>query len=274
MSIAPLPDQCCNLSIAGIVVALHCASPALAASLRQRYAAFAAHSAEDDVALRIALGPLAPAHEPLPPTDEAILRGPSAQLAGPGYRGWVDLDQRLARFELVPVAAAAAIEYLLRVAYALLGFTAGGLLLHAAGVARHGRAYLFLGPSGTGKTTVARNSPGALVLNDDLVLAMPSAEGWAIHATPFSNPSQVPPAGPLAAPLAAIFRLVQSQHVFLEPLSQARGLAELLAQVPLLTLNPASGPQLLGRARAILAAAPMQRLHFLPDASLWDTIVC
>jgi hypothetical protein len=96
------------------------------------------------------------------------------------------------------------IDYFVRAALALLAFEAGGLLFHAAGLAWRGNGYAFFGNSGSGKTTVARVSSHAQILNDDLVVLLPDAVRWNIHATPFSNPTQVTPAGPQFVPLCAL----------------------------------------------------------------------
>jgi hypothetical protein len=44
----------------------------------------------------------------------------------------------------------------------------GGLLLHAAAVAREGIAYIFPGLSGAGKTTIVRRSAGMTIFNDEI----------------------------------------------------------------------------------------------------------
>src|SRR5262249_12282362 len=59
------------------------------------------------------------------------------------------------------------------VAYRLLEL--GGAVLHSAGVADGDGAFLFLGPSGAGKTTLSRQSEaqGRTVLSDDLNALLP-----------------------------------------------------------------------------------------------------
>lgn len=170
------------------------------------------------------------------------------------------------------ILALEATEQLLRVAYARLAFDAGGLLVHAAAVACGPRGYLFLGPSGAGKTTVARNSPAGRLLNDDLVLLMPDNGGWAVQATPFSNPTQLAPPGPAQAALAALLHLVQDTRVARLPMSPAVATAALAARAPVVGFDPERAESLLGRARAITAAARSDYLHFRPDPSFWSLI--
>ncbi|MCX5829540.1 MAG: hypothetical protein NTV58_16325 [Deltaproteobacteria bacterium] len=63
----------------------------------------------------------------------------------------------------------------------------GRLMVHGAGIKkRKGRGgYLFLGTSGTGKSTVAALSSGDIVLSDDATVIEDAGDACHIHATPF-----------------------------------------------------------------------------------------
>lgn len=65
----------------------------------------------------------------------------------------------------------AALSSLLRVCYSQSVLLSGGVSVHASCVVRGGLAYLFMGPSGTGKSTHSRQwlraFPGTWLLNDD-----------------------------------------------------------------------------------------------------------
>ncbi len=258
-----------SLMVAGLRVELRCSDPGLTDQLRARYHQYLAagrpHLLADvhwsGPSLR---GSLADAGMTF--ADHALY------LAAPGYDGAVDVKQGRARLQLSSARPVEDVEYFLRLAYALLAFRAGGLLFHAAGIARHGRGYLFFGHSGSGKTTVARLSPEDLVLNDDLVLLMPGEEGWVVHATPFWNPSQARPAARRSAPLAALFRLVQHREVYLEEMGQGEALAELAANTPVIPADPARSHELLVLGRRLLSSVPVYKLHFLPDASFWRVV--
>jgi hypothetical protein len=164
------------------------------------------------------------------------------------------------------------IDYFLRAALALLAFEAGGVLFHAAGLARRSNGYAFFGHSGSGKTTVTRVSSEAVILNDDLVVLLPQAGRWLLCATPFTNPSQVRPAKPQAVPLAALYRLVQDQRVFVEPIDPAAAIAEVIASSPVVSADPDRAADLLARAERLVSVVPVQRLHFLPDPSFWAVV--
>lgn len=64
------------------------------------------------------------------------------------------------------------IENYLRVAYSWLCIEKSGFLLHACGIIRKGKAYVFFGPSESGKTTVAMLSRNLSILSDDLVIVL------------------------------------------------------------------------------------------------------
>lgn len=163
------------------------------------------------------------------------------------------------------------VDYFLRLASALLAFERGGFLVHAAGVLRRGQACLFTGRSGSGKTTIARCSPLDQVLNDDLVVLLPAAQGWQAYSTPFWHPGQVQPAAH-SAPLAGIFCLRQDRRVYLEALSPAQALAQILTNIPVVNGDPGRASQLVERVMDLLKDVPVFWLHFLPDHTFWQVI--
>jgi len=269
MNMPAREEACFVLGIAGIGVALVCDDPNLAEALRQWYRDFTAETT-DNFILRIHLTsetPAAPAAAP----DASFLNG-RIEVVEPGYHGSADLKARRAILHIASDQPLYAVEYFLRVMYAALAFEAGGLLFHAAGIARNNRGYCFFGYSGSGKTTVSRLSAGDVVLNDDLVVLLPADDGWMAHATPFWNPTQVRPMGRIAVPLVGLFRLVQDKVVYLEAMSSGQALAEIIASAPVISTHAGWSDQLLARGLQLLQQIPVYELHFLPDASFWDVI--
>jgi hypothetical protein len=259
----------CMLGIAGLGLALRCDNPALAAALRRRYQDFPL----DGEPLLHAEISLSGSERAAPLYDPAIsFHDGTIRFTTPTYSGQIDAQAGRAELTISSAYALEDIEYFVRVIYALLAFRAGGLLLHGAGIVRDGRGYLFCGYSGSGKTTVARLSAGDQVLNDDLVLALPGADCWLLHATPFWNPTQIRPSGKASAPLAVLLRLVQDTRVFVEPLGAGQALAEIIANVPVLPADPLLSAALLRRGQQLLSATPAYRLHFLPDPSFWPLV--
>jgi len=86
-----------------------------------------------------------------------------------------------------------------------------GALVHASGVARRGKGYLFLGPSGAGKTTVAdlsQQAQGAIVHEDHVMVTCGHSGDYRLsHPDSHASPS-----------LRAVFLLRQSQTDHIAPL--------------------------------------------------------
>ena len=193
------------------------------------------------------------------------------RLTAPDYAGYLDLKNDQAVLTLSSSTPIEDVDYFLRVIYAVLAFESGGLLLHAAAVVRNGRAYVFLGHSGSGKTTVARLSTGYQVLNDDLIILQPDRERWTTYGTPFWNPTQVKPTRQ-QAPLAMLLQLVKDKQVHLTALGLTRAVAEMVANVPVISADTSRGSRVVQRCLSIVKSAPGYSLHFLPDPSFWQVI--
>ncbi len=68
------------------------------------------------------------------------------------------------------------IDGVLRILHSLFLARAGGFLVHGAGAVRNGRAFIFAGISGTGKTTIARLAPPDVTLLTDEISYVRSQE--------------------------------------------------------------------------------------------------
>lgn len=193
------------------------------------------------------------------------------RITAPDWRGEVDWGERAGWFVAPPTAGQAAFEMIGRVFTACLAFQSGGFMLHGAGILYQDAAYCFIGPSGSGKTTIARLSPGCQVLNDDLVLCIPSDHTWYIHSTPFSNPTQTLPV-PGKGRLKAIYTLRKSQETKVEQRKPAYGLAELLANIPVMTGHPQIAQELANRCLKLITIIPVLELKFHRKSSIWNII--
>jgi hypothetical protein len=266
-------DSCaCTFAIADLPLTVS-ADAALIAALRKRYAAFLQPDGASTFTAQIERA----GHTPRATDDRPLVfRADGAHFTTPDYAGHIDLAQQQAALTLNSATPVEDADYFIRTIYALRLFEAGGLLFHAAGLVRHARGYLFFGQSGSGKTTVSRLSPEAIVLNDDLVALMPRAGQWHMHATPFSNPTQVAlqhaPASPRSAIVSGAYRLIQDQRVYVEDLPPALAVAEIVASSPIVCADPARTLDLITRARQLHTAVPIRHLHFLPDSSFWKVV--
>lgn len=259
------------LTVGPLQVQIEADDPALHQLFRSAYPAFTGRATSAPYTLTAHLdyapGASATAY-PMPSEFQAGV----LYFTAPDHTGYVDVAAGRAQLTYTDSQRYTTANYFASILIALLAFEAGGLLFHGAGLLRGERGYVFFGPSGTGKTTVSRVSTEAVVLNDDLVVLLPQAGAWLVQATPFTNPTQVPPAGDRHGPLSAFYRLVQSRRVFTEPFSPAVAVAEIIGGCRIVSGDPDRAVALLARVERLVRAVPVYRLHFLPDASFWQII--
>ena len=80
------------------------------------------------------------------------------------------------------------IDTVLRILHGLLLVRHGGFLLHAASAIRNGKAFLFSGLSGAGKTTIAGLSPpDATLLTDEISYVRRESGRYIACGTPFAG---------------------------------------------------------------------------------------
>ncbi len=276
------------LNLAGWHIRLICASPELAAQAAERYAAFVVPpAASADLTVEVHSTAAAPAAPGATPQGEvaphlALLAAPIRAIRGiylldaAGIHGRIILENRQAQLQHRGTISCAQLEYFLRIACALLAHHAGGLLVHAAGLQVSGAVYLFIGQSGSGKSTVVALSEGAVALGDDLILLRPTSDGWQAYGTPFWNlDARHTGAGRGAAgsgPVTGIYKLVQDADVYLEALSLPVAVAELVANCPVVNGIVADLPELVGRCRMLARTVPPVALHFRKEPGFWQLI--
>lgn len=143
------------------------------------------------------------------------------------------------------------------------------LELHASAVCRGGRAFLFLGRSGTGKSTHSslwiKHVAGAELLNDDNPVLRISADGSIrVYGSPWSG--KTPCYKAEDAPAGAIVRLRQAPHNRIERLGPAAAYASLMTACsgfrPFRAIADAQHETL----AAVVAQVPCYRMECLPDA--------
>jgi hypothetical protein len=110
-----------------------------------------------------------------------------------------------------------ALDSLLRILLTVMLLPRRGFLLHAATVVRGGQAYVFMGRSGAGKSTVASLSPRGSVLTDEISLLRHTDGAWQAHGTPFWGEFRA--AGMNCHfPIAGIYSLEQDSKDRVEPM--------------------------------------------------------
>jgi hypothetical protein len=224
-----------------------------------------------DVPARISIEVLERAGVAGPSELRVARRGAHCTYETRSCAGELDLGTGRAMLRLAP--GARSLEGFLRfVVGGWLVEREAGLLLHAAGLSRNGRGYVFLGESGAGKSTVARlgEEGGARVLGDEIV-AVTSGEGGArLHGTPFGSRER-PRCAPGAAPLAALCALQKAEEAAFRPEpagSRARWLLAHAVAAP----ECVRGDALLAVAERVARACPGGVLAFRRDAGFWGVL--
>ncbi len=114
------------------------------------------------------------------------------------------------------------LSHAVMIAY-MMAFTPNGtLMMHASAVACRGKAYLFQGKSGTGKSTHSRlwleNVIGAELLNDDNPLIRFAEDGSPVaYGSPWSGKTDC--YRNVAVPVGALVRIRRSDHNELRPIT-------------------------------------------------------
>ena len=149
--------------------------------------------------------------------------------------------------------------------------------MHAASIARDGRAWLFFGQSGAGKSTLASLSRRGQVISDDLTLLLPGPQG-ALEAvgSPFRGTYRQGDPAKGRFPVAAAFRLRHAragQRSAVEPLDASRGLPDAFANLPFVVDQLHASPELFESLEKALRSIPLHLLRFTRhDDSFWDAI--
>ncbi len=158
----------------------------------------------------------------------------------------------------------------LRFVTARLAVDDGGFAMHAAGVARDGRAYLLAGPSGAGKSTAVRLATPATGLGDDFGLVVPTEKGWIAPALPFDNSERIlhpPPGGPF--PVAGIWRLYRASETRAEQPRQGFAVASLMGCTAFPWAMPELSERLLEHVGRYIEEGSYRHLYFTSEADLW-----
>ncbi|MEM7352301.1 MAG: hypothetical protein AAF657_15980 [Acidobacteriota bacterium] len=164
---------------------------------------------------------------------------------------------------------------LLRTLVAYCSLARGGVLLHSAGVVWAGKARLFVGQSGAGKSSLARLAlhRGLEVLSDDLN-AIHSHDGRP-HVTGLPFTGDLGTAGCTARgtyPLAGLYCLQRKDSDALEPISLATAFASVLGCSPFLNHDPHRVGDLMKLLDRLLDNVPRAGLSFRLDGRVWDLL--
>jgi len=281
----PRGGEARDLRVGSWVVRIEGLDPLLAGHLDQRWGPFVGSTQRDPVTLVLRTldageeawlpGPDAPGElyrmEAGGETDERVIVSYNFAL-GQVLAGQDDWSLAITRgtWEPTPRLLENAVRFLL----ASVALDHGGFAMHSAGVLHDGRAYVYAGPSRSGKSTAVSTSAPAQSLGDDFGLVVPGGEGWCAPAVPFDGSEQVASDAPMGLyPVAAIWRLYHSDEVRLEQPPALVAPASLMACVAFPWAYPERAGELLDHVHRFLDESSFAHLKFAVDSNLYSELL-
>lgn len=161
-----------------------------------------------------------------------------------------------------------AVDNALMVLYALATAASGTVLFHAAVVSREGKGYMFLGPSGTGKSTHARLwlkyiAGTALVNDDNPVVRLADNGSPVVYGSPWSG--KTPCYRNVSYPLGGIVLLSQAPFNKIHRLGGIHAYASLVASISGKRWDSRVADGLHATENALASTVPVWHLECLPD---------
>ncbi|MGA7474892.1 MAG: hypothetical protein WBA08_13905 [Candidatus Sulfotelmatobacter sp.] len=165
-----------------------------------------------------------------------------------------------------------AIDCVLRIVHTLILARQGGFLVHAASAIRGGKAFLFSGVSGAGKTTISRLAPlDATLLTDEISYVRREGDRYLACGTPFAG--ELGRVGEnQSAPVSALFLLEKGLQNRIEPVGATEAVQRLLRNILFFADDPALVKLVFQSACEFASLVPIHRLVFVPDQRVWEII--
>jgi hypothetical protein len=256
------------VEIGGLPIRLRCDDSAFILMLRERYAGYVSSSNGARFDFEIELAP--PGTESRD-QDVRVSRDSGRWLMERGdFRA--EWNPTTARGRIQQTANPYAPDSVLRIVHTLLLAWQGGFLVHAASAVRNGRAFLFAGVSGAGKTTIARLAPPDVSLLTDEISYVTLQDGrYAAAGTPFFG--ELGRAGEnIRADIACLYLLAKGTENRIEPVTGADAVRGLLENILFFARDPEIVKLVFDSACDFAAHVPVRRLTFVPDARVWEMI--
>jgi hypothetical protein len=257
-----------TIEVGSMPVRVHTTDPAFLDMLQNRYAGFVGSSDQAEIDFDVDLSQSSSVD---PDADVTVTQRQGrwslqrgdfrAEWEPASRRGWV-------RQSLNPYS----IDAVLRIVHTLVLARQGGFLLHSASAIRNGKAFLFAGVSGAGKTTISRLAPpDATLLTDEISYVRQQGSGYIAHGTPFTG--ELAKLGEnVSAPISTLYLLAQGPENRIDPVAPAEAARSLLANVLFFAEDEELVQATFHSAFEFVSRVPVARLTFMPDARVWELI--
>lgn len=164
------------------------------------------------------------------------------------------------------------IDSVLRIVHTLVLARQNGFLLHAASGIRNGKAFLFAGVSGAGKTTISRLAPpDVILLTDEISYVRRQGVGYTAFGTPFTG--ELAKSGEnVSAPVERLYLLAKGPENRIEPSPPGEAVRSLLANVLFFAEEEQFVRAAFYSAFEFVSRIPVSQLTFVPDYRVWEMI--
>jgi len=256
------------VEIGGLPIRLRCDDPAFLGLLIERYAGFVSSAGEASCDFEIELAP--PGTESCDQDLSVTWDSGCWRMARGDFRA--EWDPSTARGRIQQTSNPYSLDSVLRIVHTLLLARKGGFLVHASSAIRNGRAFLFAGVSGAGKTTIARLAPpDVAVLSDEISYVSWQNDRYFAVGTPFFG--ELARTGEnLSAPIECLYLLAKGPENRIEPVGGADALRGLLGNILFFARDPELVKLVFNAAFEFVSRVPVRRMAFVPDASVWELI--
>jgi hypothetical protein len=265
----PAASDAIAIEIGGMAVALHTQDPSLRQLLENRYAGFIKSAANPEFEFDIDLFEPSETSDADEDVQVKLQKGQWFLQRGDFRARW---DSRAGRGQIRQSRNPFAIDSVLRIVHTLILARQGGFLVHAASAIRGGRAFLFAGVSGAGKTTISHLAPSdATLLTDEISYVRRQGNEYRAYGTPFAG--ELARVGEnVSAPLHTLFLLEKGLENRIEPVAAADAIRLLLRNILFFAEDPELVNLVFRSACEFVERIPVRRLIFVPDERVWEII--
>lgn len=253
--------------IGGIPILLHPSDPDFCEVLAERYAGFLNPHSEPAYRFEVQLDRT---HEPSDEDAQVSREGSLWRFQRGDFRAtW---DSRSGRGRIRQCPNPYSIDTVLRITHSLVLAEQGGFLVHASSAIRGGRAYLFAGVSGAGKTTMARLAPSdATLLTDEISYVRRVDDGYRAYGTPFAG--ELARSGEnTSAPLEALYLLVQGPENRIQSIAPKDAARALMRHILFFAHEEELVARVFDSVLEFVSRVQVSQLVFTPDARAWELI--
>ncbi len=257
------------VEIGGLPIRFRCTDPAFVRLIEKRYSGYVSNSSYARFDFDIELAP--PGTESGDEDVQVSWDSGRWRMQRGDFRA--EWNPSTARGRIQQTINPYSLDSVLRIVHTLLLAREGGFLVHASSAIRNGRAFLFSGVSGAGKTTIARLAPpDAALLTDEISYVTRRDGRYVAVGTPFFG--ELARVGEnLQAPIEALYLLAKGPKNKIEEVPAADAVRCLLGDILFFARDPELVKMVFDSVFDFAARVPIRRLTFVPDSSVWELIV-